>query len=114
MSLHALVHDTQLGSQPLHIFLDVGIQRFKINTILAKCVQDSLFTGESGFPCRNARLRSNLGRLAIDIETPGDLSEEVARNIGNSVQRRRLEFFKASMVEDFGDAALEGRATSPL
>lgn len=114
MSLHTLMHDAQLGSQSLNVFLDIAVQCLKINTILTKGVQHSFFTGEAWFPDRDTRLSPDLGCLAIDVERPGNLSEEVACHVGDCVKCSRLELFKTGMIENLGDAALKSCAAGPL
>lgn len=114
MGLHALVHDAQLGSQPINVLLDVRVQCFQVNSILAQSVQNGFLAGEARLPHGKASFRPDLGCFAVYVKCLDNLGEEVACQVGNCIQCSRLELLESSMVKHLCNTALKGGSTRPL
>ena len=119
MRLHALVHDTELRAKPLNVVFGVRLNALDIHSVLVQRMQDALFGRVSRLPLRTVGPRAigggrywHLRNVAIIADGPDQPRKEVARDVGDGIERGRLELFEAGMIEDLSDGALQRGATN--
>lgn len=91
------MHDSQFRSQPVNIILDISVECLEIQAMLVHSMQHLFLESKQRFMCALAWL------LPERLERFDQLGEVFGSKVCNGIKSRRLEVFKAGMVEDLAN-----------